>query len=147
MFKVIIWATDGSSGAEQALQFAKGLAQADGARLVVVHVKEITAGRGGTYPVKVDEDKVQAAIRKQVEDLKQEGLQAKLQLADVMAGGAAHAIAEVADEEGADLIVVGTRGYGALVELLVGSVTQRLLHIVHCPVLAVPPKSAGASTS
>ena len=46
MFKVIIWATDGSSGAEQALQFAKGLAQADGARLVVVHVNEFAAGRG-----------------------------------------------------------------------------------------------------
>jgi nucleotide-binding universal stress UspA family protein len=66
MFKVIIWATDGSSGAERAFPFAKGLAQADGARLVVVHVKEITAGRGGTYPVKVDEDKIQTAIGKQV---------------------------------------------------------------------------------
>ena len=147
MFKVIIWATDGSSGAEQALQFAKGLAQADGARLVVVHVKEIMAGRGGGYPVKVDEDEVQAAIRKQVEDLKQEGLQAKLQLADVMAGGAAHVIAEIANEEGADLIVAGTRGHGPLSGLLLGSVTHRLLHIVHCPVLVVPPKSAGASTS
>ena len=40
MFKVIIWATDGSSGAEQALPYAKGLAQADGARLIVVHVNE-----------------------------------------------------------------------------------------------------------
>ena len=147
MFKVIIWATDGSSGAEQALQFAKGLAQADGARLVVVHVKEIMAGRGGAYPVKVDEDEVQAAIRKQVEDLKQEGLQAKLQLADVMAGGAAHVIAEIANEEGADLIVAGTRGHGPLSGLMLGSVTHRLLHIVHCPVLVVPPKSAGASTS
>jgi nucleotide-binding universal stress UspA family protein len=147
MFKVIIWATDGSSGAEQALQFAKGLAQADGARLVVVHVKEIMAGRGGGYPVKVDEDEVQAAIRKQVEDLKQKGLQAKLQLADVMAGGAAHVIAEIANEEGADLIVAGTRGHGPLSGLMLGSVTQRLLHIVHCPVLVVPPKSAGASTS
>ena len=147
MFKVIIWATDGSRGAEQALQFAKGLAQADGARLVVVHVKEIMAGRGGGYPVKVDEDEVQAAIGKQVEDLKQEGLQAKLQLADVMAGGAAHVIAEIANEEGADLIVAGTRGYGPLSGLMLGSVTHRLLHIVHCPVLVVPPKSAGASTS
>jgi nucleotide-binding universal stress UspA family protein len=42
MFKVIIWATDGSSGAEQALPLAKGLAQANGARLVVVHVDEST---------------------------------------------------------------------------------------------------------
>ena len=147
MFKVIIWATDGSSGAEQALLFAKGLAQAGGARLVVVHVKEIMAGRGGGYPVKVDEDEVQAAIRKQVEDLKEEGLQAKLQLADVMAGGAAHVIAEIANEEGADLIVAGTRGHGPLSGLMLGSVTHRLLHIVHCPVLVVPPKSAGASTS
>jgi len=147
MFKVIISATDGSSGAERALLFAKGLAQADGARLVVVHVKEIMAGRGGGYPVKVDEDQVQAAIRKQVEDLKQKGLQAKLQLADVMAGGAAHVIAEIANEEGADLIVAGTRGHGPLSGLMLGRVTQRLLHIVHCPVLVVPPKSAGASTS
>jgi len=145
MFKVIIWATDGSSGAERALPFAKGLAQADGARLVVVHVKEITAGRGGTYPVKVDEDKIQTAIGKQVADLKQEGLQATLKLADVMAGGAAHVIAEIADKEGADLIVAGTRGHGPLSGLMLGGVTQRLLHIVHCPVLVIP--SAGASTS
>ena len=149
MFKVIIWATDGSSGAEQALKFAKGLAQADGGRLVVVHVKEmaIPAGRGGKYPIKVDQDEVQAAIRKQVDDLNQKGLQATLQLADVMAGGAAHVIAEIANEEGADLIVAGTRGHGSLSGLLLGNVTQRLCQIADCPVLVVPSKSAGASTS
>ena len=147
MFKVIIWATDGSSGAERALQFAKGLAQANGARLVVVHVKEFMVGRGAGYPLKVDEDEVQAAILKQVEDLKQEGLDATLQMANVAAGGAAHVIAEIADEAGADLIVAGTRGHGPLAGLLLGSVTHRLLHIAHCPVLVVPPKSAGASTS
>ena len=147
MFKVIIWATDGSSGAEQAFPLAKGLAQAHGARLVVVHVNEFTVGRGGSYAVNVDENKVQAAIQKHVKDLKQEGLDATLQAARVSMGGAAHVIAEIADKEGADLIVAGTRGQGPVSGLLLGSVTHRLMQIAHCPVLVVPPTSAGASTS
>jgi nucleotide-binding universal stress UspA family protein len=139
MFKVIVWATDGSSQAERALRFAKELAQGNGARLVVVHVNEFAAGRS-PGPVDVDEDKVQAAIGKHVKDLKQEGLDAKLEMAEVMAGGAAHVIAEIAGKEGADLIVAGTRGHGPVSGLLLGSVTHRLLHIANCPVLVVPSR-------
>jgi nucleotide-binding universal stress UspA family protein len=57
----------------------------------------------------------------------------------VMLGGPAHPIAEIADEANADLIVAGTRGHSQIAGLLVGSVTQRLLHIAHRPVLVVPP--------
>ncbi len=137
MFKVIIWATDGSNGANQALPLAKDLAHAHGARLIVVHVNELAVSRAKEAVI-FNEDEVQDAIRKQVEDLKQEGLDATLEVADVMGGGPAAAIAEIAAKEGADLIVAGTRGFSTLVGLLVGSVTHRLLHIAHCPLLLVP---------
>jgi len=61
------------------------------------------------------------------------------------AGEAAHAIADFAKGENVDVIVVGTRGHTALAGLLLGSVTQRLLHVARCPVLAVPPAEHGAT--
>ena len=56
----------------------------------------------------------------------------------------AHMIADVARGFGADVVVVGTRGHTAIGGLLLGSVTQRLLHIATCPVLAIPGKVGAA---
>jgi nucleotide-binding universal stress UspA family protein len=58
---------------------------------------------------------------------------------DVMVGAQARPIAEIAAEQGADLIVVGTRGHSGVPGILLGSVTQRLLHLAHQPALAIPP--------
>ena len=66
-FKVIIWATDGSEVANDALPYVKSIAQAHGSKLIVVHVDEFVVGRGGGYSVHIDEPQVQAAILRQVE--------------------------------------------------------------------------------
>lgn len=139
MFDLIIWASDGSEHANRAFDYARGLAEASSSRLVAVHVKEITVGRAGGYPVQIDEEEVEQKIQRQVDDLKNAGIDASYELRGTTAGGAAHAIADAAKEAGADLIVVGTRGQGPISGLLLGSVTNRLLHVAHCPVLAVPP--------
>jgi nucleotide-binding universal stress UspA family protein len=139
MFKVIVWASDGSEHADRALECARGLADEGSARLIAVHVKEITVGRAGGYPVQLDEEDVERKIQDQVKDLKDAGLNANYEQLGTTAGGAAHAIADAAKDAGADLIVVGTRGQGPISGLLLGSVTNRLLHVAPSPVLAVPP--------
>ena len=99
---------------------------------------EILVGRGGGQPVVADEDDVTARIEGQVRELGDEGLKATLRVVHATAGSVPQTIADAADDLSADLIVVGTRGHTAFGGLLLGSVTQRLLHVATCPVFAVP---------
>jgi nucleotide-binding universal stress UspA family protein len=144
MFKTIVWATDGSDATDAALPYVKGLAEGEGHQLVVVHSKEVFRGRGGGWPVYANEDELLAKIHRQADELRSEGLDVTLRIETGAAPGAAHMIADAALSFGADVIVVGTRGHTAIGGLLLGSVTQRLLHIAHCPVLAIPAKAAVA---
>jgi nucleotide-binding universal stress UspA family protein len=147
MFKKVIWATDGSSAADLALPLAQTLAGESHASMVVVYCEEFTLpGKGGgSLPVHANEEQLEEKIQRQVAELSSGGLSASLEMAKSKVGGAAHVIADIAVREQADLIVVGTRGHTALGGLLLGSVTQRLLHIAPCPVLAVPARDgAGA---
>ena len=143
MFETIIWATDGSEAADAALPYAKGLAEGVDHKLVVVHSKEVFRGRAGGWPVYANEDELQTKIRLQVDELRAAGLDVTLKITTGAALGAAGMIADVARELDADVIVVGTRGHTAIGGLWLGSVTQRLLHIATCPVLAVPASAEG----
>jgi nucleotide-binding universal stress UspA family protein len=142
MYKKVVWATDGSEAADRALPHAKALAADGGHPVTVVYCEEFTLpGKGGgSLPVHANEHEVQEKIQRQVEELLSNGTKATLHITRSKVGGAAHAVAEIADQEHADVIVVGTRGRTVLTGLLLGGVTQRLLHIARCPVLAVPPE-------
>ena len=139
MFKTILWATDGSETAAQALPYALDLAEPDKAKLVVAHVREIFVGRGGGYPVLADETELREQIGRAGRGSAERRASTRpSSSAPATAGHAARTIAEIAEEVEADLIVVGTHGYGRVAGLLLGSVTQGLLHAGVCPVLAVP---------
>jgi nucleotide-binding universal stress UspA family protein len=146
LYKKVIWATDGSEWADRALPHARRIAVESGAPLVVVYCEEFTMpGKGGgSFPVHANEEEIEAKVERQVAELSGDGVNATLESTRTMVGGAAHAIADVAAREQAELIVVGTRGHTPIAGLLLGSVTQRLLHISPCPVLAVPGRN-GAS--
>jgi nucleotide-binding universal stress UspA family protein len=145
LYNKVIWATDGSEAADRALPHARTIVAESGGSLLVLYCEEFTMpGKGGgSVPVHANEDELEAKVERQVADLADDGVKATLESSRSMVGGAAHVIAEAAEREHADLIVVGTRGHTPFAGLLLGSVTQRLLHIAPCPVLAVPaPKRA-----
>lgn len=140
MFRTIVWATDGSQLADGALDFVRELARTHGSRIVAVHANELLRGRAGGAPILADEPELQAKIAKQVEELRDTGFDASL---EVCSGSrdVARLIAEAAETVDADLIVVGTHGHGGFTAVLMGSVARALCHTAERPVLVVPPQT------
>jgi nucleotide-binding universal stress UspA family protein len=137
LFDTIVWATDGSQNADEALEVAKTLAHDHAASLVVVHVVQRYATKTG-LAVYADEDEVKAKLEETVQQLSKDGFRPSLRIVDHVGPQPAHEIADIAREVGAGLVVIGTRGHGPIGGLLLGSVVLRLLHVAPCPVVAVP---------
>lgn len=140
MIERIVLALDGSPESAHALPVAQELAKALGAGVTIVHVREMMiAPVVGGVTRRVDEADVEATVRAGLATLVEDGIDADLRIiASTYAGGPAHEIAEVASEVSAGLIVAGTRGFGVIKGLLVGSVAHRLPYVSLCPVLTVP---------
>lgn len=137
MLKTIIWATDGSPTVMSEYPVVRDLARSNDAKLIVAHAGEmVSAAEGGIF---VDStDALQAALEQTVEDLKDAGTDAELALVKASPRTAAQSIADLAQTVGADVVVVGNRGYGPVAAAFLGSFTFRLLKIAPCPVLVVP---------
>jgi nucleotide-binding universal stress UspA family protein len=146
VFNTIVWATDGSEHADQALAVAKTLARENDGALVAVHIVQRYATKTG-LAVYADEDRVKAKLEETVEQLSRDGYNASLRIINHIGPQPAYEIAEVAKEVQAGLIVMGTRGHGTIPGLLLGSVVQRLLHVAPCPVLAVPPADSRSASA
>ncbi len=134
--KIVIWATDGSDGADTAFAGAARLGELVGAHIIALHVDQRLEGRAAAWPVFADELDRRETIRNRVESLRREGYDVEL----VMHRShkeAADIVALEAAERKADVIVCGTRGLSALPGAFLGSFTHRLLHLAPCPVLAV----------
>ena len=137
----ILHPTDFSECAEQARVEATRLARALWGELVLFHVS-VQASLYAEGMGMADVQKVYDAQRKWAE----ETLEARA--AEARAGGVTarwrlgvgvpfEEIVRAAQEEGADLIVMGTHGRRALGRLLLGSVANRVIRLAGCPVLTV----------
>jgi nucleotide-binding universal stress UspA family protein len=141
VYKTVLWATDGSDGADGALDEARRALEPNG-RLIVFHCDErFAGGRVGGAPIAVDEPDRKAKIHEQVDALRAEGVDVKLSVV-VTHHGPAGEIAVAAEEDGAEVIVCGTRGLGSVAGVFAGSVAMRLPHVAGCPVLVVSERAA-----
>ena len=137
----ILVPTDFSAHSEKALEFAKNLAKLTGARIHLLHCYQINVGGVSPYGVTVPEQfnrEVRDAAVKQLEALAEavaaDGLEVE---SHVTPSYPSEAVTDLANEIGADLIVMGTRGATGLKHVLLGSVAERTLRIAPCPVVTV----------
>jgi len=139
----ILFCTDFSENAEPARQLALEYAKAFGAELIIVHVIDSWAA----FPTYVDwltnerQDflgRIQETARARLDAM---GKECAREVSEVKTylklGLPAKEIARIAQEEKADLVVLGTHGWTGVRHLLVGSVARNILRTVHRPVLIV----------
>jgi nucleotide-binding universal stress UspA family protein len=151
MDRSIVCGVDGSGDSAAALAVAAEMANRLGTRLVLAHVVEYTPSPSaavGIRPAGVAMAPLAATLDEQERAgerlLENAADQAGLGEAErrVVTGFAAERLADLADEEDADLIVVGSRGRGAFKAAFLGSVSTSLIGVARCPVLVVPPGAA-----
>jgi nucleotide-binding universal stress UspA family protein len=141
MSQTFIAAYDGSAASRAAVRFAVELARAEGAEVAAVHVYPALppAGlRSRVFDKELEAD-LHAEGRTIIEGLDVEGVARRL----LLAGRPAQALHELAEEEGASLIVVGATHQGHLGRAVPGSVGAKLIHGAPCPVCVAPADGTG----
>jgi nucleotide-binding universal stress UspA family protein len=135
--KKIVLGYDDSEASQRALERAAQLVKAFDSELVVTSVAPImtSIGRSGGPTDPTDPPAKHAAELAQARAyLEGQGVSAEYQSA---VGNPADTIAQLAQERGADLIVVGTHEPNVLERLLGQSVSEAVSHKAHCDVLVV----------
>jgi nucleotide-binding universal stress UspA family protein len=144
MFRTIVVGTDGSDTARQAVREAVELAAALGAAIELVSAYEPVAGqrlreeareapRDLQWMINARED-VEATLREAGEEVEAAGVAVRTYARE---GDPADAILDVAEEQGADLIVVGNKGMTGAKRFLLGSVPNKVSHHAPCSVLII----------
>ncbi len=144
----ILLATEGSKDAELALLTAVDIANSTNSEL---HIVTASAGNPepayGTHEASLSWDseaEAREAIRQEAQEILDEQVRkiedagGKVAEAHLMLGERKdRAIVRLADDIGAGLIVMGSRGLGGIRRALMGSVSDSVVRYAHCPVMVV----------
>lgn len=149
--KRIVVPTDGSAFSDRAIDMGKQLVESCKGQLILLHVAnneipgflDVASGSATGVPLedfyKITEEqgaRILEKAKERVKDLATQGMVETRLLTGV--GAVSMKIVEFAEAEDADLIIMGSEGAGGAVKgFLLGSVTNKVLHITKIPVLVV----------
>jgi nucleotide-binding universal stress UspA family protein len=137
-FQKILFPIDMSESSTATAPFVAAMAKKYNAEITLLHVLEMPSGLipdwyGGAVPV-IDTTAIWQAETEAAQTYLMDGFEGLKVHRVVVEGDAAQAIDEYARENGTDLIMMPTHGYGLFRTLLLGSVTAKVLHDTPCPV-------------
>ncbi len=143
---MIVCGVDDSEGSRHAAQVAARLAAELDLAVVLVHVVPPSVGPAlapapYAYPAEFDYDAAMEAGKTLLDRIA-----AQLEIGErvtrhVVVGEPSECLREIVEEQGARLLVVGSRGRGLIASALLGSVSSALAGDAPCPVVVVPPGS------
>lgn len=142
MFRKILFPTDFSEGSAVAVPYVRDLAEKYGARVYVLHVLYDVAKASGWYVPTIDMEKFYTELRKSAEEeigkfvSKNLGGLGEVETA-VVTGMPSDKIISFVEENGMDLVVMGTHGRSGINMVLFGSTASKVVRHAPCPVLTV----------
>jgi nucleotide-binding universal stress UspA family protein len=143
--KHFLIATDGSAGAREAVRHGAQIAGEIGAFVTIAYVGHVPLPvLGDPYYQRVlsDElDRGRVVLEEAAAEVAGAGVEVETELLE---GSAADAIVQVARRRAVDLIIVGSRGRGAIAGALLGSVSGQVVYRADRPVLVVKPRTKTA---
>ncbi|CBN53649.1 MULTISPECIES: universal stress protein [Kamptonema] len=137
MFKTVLFPVDQSREAREAAEMVIQIVKNYSSRLIILSVLEAPAPEGDSpvHEKMTSADAVAKLLKSAQSMFAQQGIEAETIERE---GKPAFTICDVADEVGADLIVMGCRGVGLTEEGAGDSVTNRVINLSPCPILIVP---------
>ncbi len=143
----VLLATDGSRDAELARTTAVDLVNSTNSELHVVTVAHGSPSYDVGTPEVVEQlrKKAEGILEDQVKKIEQAGGRVAEKHLRIAERYRAQQIVQVAEDIGAGLIVMGSRGLGGVRRALMGSVSDSVVRHAHCPVLVVRPEEEQAA--
>ena len=156
----ILLASDGSETGTHAMEVAVEFCEQTGSELHLVYVGEDAYSATLVYPEAADPEWVERGEPVLTGQLQQQFEQMSRRVLDTQAekvreaggtiaqahlrmGKAAMEIVDLAEELGAGLVILGSRGLGGIRRALMGSVSDPVVRHAHCPVLVVRKNKSG----